>query len=62
MRTVSLVPISGFSGLCCSIDFGHVISDSLYLACFEDACGLPADLCRGQLGVLFLVSQQRECV
>ena len=43
------------------IDFGHVISANLYLAGFEDACRLPADLCRGRLGVLFVVAiQQRQ--
>ena len=52
---VSLVPLSGWSGLYSSIDFGHAISANIDLAGFRDACRLPADLCRQQLGVLLVV-------
>ena len=63
MGTVSSVPLSGYSGLCSSTDFGNAISASLDLVGFEDACRIP--LFRGQLGVLLLValaSQRRQRV
>ena len=61
--TFSLVSPSVCSGLFSSIDFGRAISASLHLVGSTYACRFPADLCRRQLGVLFVValaSQQRQ--
>ena len=54
--TVLLAPFSRCSCFCSSIDFGYAISGSLDLAGLEDACRLPADLCRGHFGMLFVVA------